>query len=71
MFGFENFNKNRFHQFVINYCNEKLFQTVFEANFRSEQEEYIREGIQWTQIDYNGNFTKYKFNDTVRVFIIE
>ena len=30
---------------LINYCNEKLHQIFIELTLKSEQEEYLREGI--------------------------
>lgn len=50
IFGFEIFEKNGFEQFCINYVNERLQQIFIELTLKSEQEEYLREGIQWTPI---------------------
>ncbi|XP_051786261.1 unconventional myosin-Ib isoform X2 [Erpetoichthys calabaricus] len=55
IYGFEIFEDNSFEQFIINYCNEKLQQIFIELTLREEQEEYIREGIEWTHIDYFNN----------------
>ncbi|XP_067131033.1 unconventional myosin-Ib isoform X1 [Centruroides vittatus] len=55
IYGFEVFENNAFEQFIINYCNEKLQQTFIEFALKQEQEEYIREGIQWKHIDYFNN----------------
>ncbi|XP_039611262.1 unconventional myosin-Ib isoform X7 [Polypterus senegalus] len=57
IYGFEIFENgdNSFEQFIINYCNEKLQQIFIELTLREEQEEYIREGIEWTHIDYFNN----------------
>uniref|UniRef100_A0A8C7RAK0 Unconventional myosin-Ib n=1 Tax=Oncorhynchus mykiss TaxID=8022 RepID=A0A8C7RAK0_ONCMY len=46
---------NSFEQFIINYCNEKLQQIFIELTLREEQEEYVREGIEWTNIEYFNN----------------
>lgn len=39
----------------INYCNEKLQQLFIELVLKQEQQEYQREGIEWTNIDYFNN----------------
>ncbi|XP_073329671.1 unconventional myosin-Ib isoform X1 [Pagrus major] len=57
IYGFEIFEDNSFEQFIINYCNEKLQQIFIELTLREEQEEYIREGIEWTNIEYFNNAT--------------
>ncbi|KAJ7375349.1 microtubule motor [Desmophyllum pertusum] len=55
IYGFEIFKTNSFEQFIINYCNEKLQQIFIELTLQFEQEEYIREGIEWTTIEYFNN----------------
>uniref|UniRef100_A0A7M4EXN2 Myosin IB n=1 Tax=Crocodylus porosus TaxID=8502 RepID=A0A7M4EXN2_CROPO len=55
IYGFEIFEENSFEQFIINYCNEKLQQIFIELTLKEEQEEYIREGIEWTHIEYFNN----------------
>ena len=55
IYGFEVFENNGFEQLCINYVNEKLQQIFIELTLKSEQEEYVREGIPWTQIDYFNN----------------
>uniref|UniRef100_A0AAR2KLU9 Unconventional myosin-Ib n=1 Tax=Pygocentrus nattereri TaxID=42514 RepID=A0AAR2KLU9_PYGNA len=51
----ESIKDNSFEQFIINYCNEKLQQIFIELTLREEQEEYVREGIEWTNIEYFNN----------------
>ena len=63
IYGFEIFEKNGFEQLCINYVNEKLQQVFIELTLKSEQEEYVKEGIKWTQIEY--------FNNKIVVDLIE
>lgn len=55
IFGFENFNHNSFEQLCINFANEQLQQFFVRHIFKLEQEEYAREDIVWTRIDYQDN----------------
>jgi len=49
------FLNERFEQFCINYCNEKLQQLFIELVLKQEQEEYQREKINWQHIEYFNN----------------
>ncbi|EPQ58498.1 hypothetical protein GLOTRDRAFT_72957 [Gloeophyllum trabeum ATCC 11539] len=55
IYGFEHFQKNSFEQFSINYANEKLQQEFYAHVFKLEQDEYVREEINWTFIDFQDN----------------
>ena len=55
IYGFEVLQKNSFEQLCINYTNEKLQQLFIEQTLKIEQEEYAKEGIKWTHIDYFNN----------------
>ncbi|XP_004569511.2 unconventional myosin-X [Maylandia zebra] len=55
IFGFENFEVNRFEQFNINYANEKLQEYFNKHIFSLEQLEYNKEGLVWVDIDWMDN----------------
>lgn len=55
IYGFEIFERNGFEQLCINFCNEKLQQLFIELTLKSEQEEYLKEGIEWTNVEYFDN----------------
>merc|ERR1719295_553842 len=55
LYGFEAFQQNSFEQFIINYANEKLQQVFIEATLGHEQEEYLSEGVEWTQVGFFTN----------------
>ncbi|CAG8462906.1 1750_t:CDS:10 [Ambispora leptoticha] len=55
IYGFEIFDENSFEQLCINYVNEKLQQIFIELTLKTEQEEYVREKIKWTPINFFNN----------------
>jgi myosin-5 len=55
IYGFEHFDINSFEQFCINYANEKLQQEFTQHVFKLQQEDYIKEGIEWSFIKYSDN----------------
>ncbi|XP_029379947.1 unconventional myosin-X [Echeneis naucrates] len=55
IFGFENFDVNRFEQFNINYANEKLQEYFNKHIFSLEQLEYNKEGLVWVDINWMDN----------------
>nr|XP_018671672.1 unconventional myosin-IXa isoform X2 [Ciona intestinalis] len=55
IFGFEDFAKNSFEQFCINYASEHLQHYCIKHTFQLEQEEYRAEGLTWKEVDYADN----------------
>ncbi|CAD5206531.1 unnamed protein product [Bursaphelenchus okinawaensis] len=57
IFGFEDIGAqwNSFEQLCINYANEHLQAYFNQHIFQFEQEEYLKEGLTWTNIEYTDN----------------
>ncbi|GLJ12455.1 hypothetical protein SUGI_0191160 [Cryptomeria japonica] len=55
IYGFESFQNNSFEQFCINLANEKLQQHFNQHVFKMEQDDYSKEEINWSYIEFIDN----------------
>jgi myosin heavy subunit len=55
IYGFEVFKVNSFEQLLINYANEALQRHFNRHIFEIEQEEYSKEGIDWSYVTFSDN----------------
>ncbi|XP_028287990.1 unconventional myosin-XV [Parambassis ranga] len=55
IYGFEELQVNSFEQLCINYANETLQFFFHRVIFQEEQEEYMREQIEWQQQPFSHN----------------
>ncbi|KQK13225.1 myosin-12 isoform X2 [Brachypodium distachyon] len=55
IYGFESFKINSFEQLCINMTNEKLQQHFNQHVFKMEQEEYTRDEIDWSYVEFVDN----------------
>ena len=71
IFGFEVFDSNGYEQLCINYTNEMLQQIYNQYVFKSEQIEYEKEKLEWTNIEYVKNDSIINtFNGKLSLFSI-
>ncbi|KAG5203393.1 hypothetical protein JEQ12_002976 [Ovis aries] len=55
IYGFEDLSFNSFEQLCINYANESLQYLFNKIIFQEEQEEYMREQIDWREVTFTDN----------------
>ncbi|XP_058792773.1 unconventional myosin-Vb-like isoform X2 [Phymastichus coffea] len=53
--GIENLESNSLEQLCINYIDEKVEQLFIQINLKCKQEEYLKEGIGWTFMEFSDN----------------
>lgn len=65
-FGFESNETNSLEQLNINYCNERIHQSYIQIVLKYQQDLYVREGLEWTKIDFYDNQSICEMMDKVR-----
>lgn len=70
IYGFESFTVNSFEQFCINWANEKLQQQYNQHVFKLSQQDYIKENISWSMIEFNDNQACLDLIETLPLSII-
>uniref|UniRef100_F6HFW3 Myosin motor domain-containing protein n=1 Tax=Vitis vinifera TaxID=29760 RepID=F6HFW3_VITVI len=65
IYGFESFKTSSFEQFCINLAKEKLQQHFNQHVFKMEQEEYTKEEVDWSYIDYILDLIEKKPGDII------
>ena len=53
--GFENFKENSFEQLCINYVSEVIESYFIKQVFKLEQQEYLKEKVEWQPLNYFDN----------------
>lgn len=64
-FGFESVDQNSFEQLNINYCSERIHQSYIQIVLKYQQDLYVREGLDWTKIDFYDNQSICEMMDKV------
>lgn len=64
-FGFESLDNNSFEQLNINYCSERIHQSYIQIVLKYQQDLYVREGLDWTKIDFYDNQSICEMMDKV------
>lgn len=51
----------------INYCCERIHQSYIQIVLKNQQDLYVREGLEWTKIDFYDNLPICEMMDKVKV----